>query len=92
MARLITNPDGIKVLWFGGEMAIPMGLRCHEARAVMAKIAEECGYIVSNGRSRFTVSGGDIIGYYTLDWFDGERPGPVKVEHWTCTSKYLTSA
>lgn len=72
-------------LWLSGEMELPIGLRCHEAYALMAHIAEECGYLVGKrGQSVLHVSGGDIEGYYVLDWYDGERPGPVRIEHWTC--------
>jgi hypothetical protein len=70
-------------------MEIPMGLMAGPARFALANIASECGYLVSsNGRSTITVSGGDIPGYVVLDWFDSDRPGPIKIEHWESSECY----
>ena len=90
MAKLIGNADGSRILWFGGEMELLMGLTVDEAYERCANIAEQCGYLVtSKGRSAFSICGGDIVGYYVLEWFDSTQPGPEKIEHWTCLAFYV---
>lgn len=91
MARIITNSDGSRTLHLGGEMDFPIGITAGEAFARCSAIAEDCGYLVSwkYGHSAFSICGGDIVGYYVLDWFDRERPGPEKIEHWSCKAEYI---
>jgi hypothetical protein len=88
MADTTTKPE---MLWLGGEMEIPLNSTPQEAYAIACNIAEQCGYIVtwSRGcRSMIEIAGGDIVGYYVLDWFSPDKRGIGKVEHWTCTAKY----
>lgn len=87
--EILTELQSGKLLWLGGEMEIPTGITSTQAYAIANKIACSSGYLVSHRGGRLTISGGDIRGYYVLDWFDTERPGPVKVEHWTSEDTYL---
>jgi len=87
----IANSDGTRTIWLGGEMEFPWGITAQEAFDICCHIAVQCGYVVrwKYGKSAFEVAGGDIPGYYVLDWFDRSRPGPVKIERWTCTAEYI---
>lgn len=77
-------------LWLGGEMEFPTGLTCMEAYYQAEKIAEACGYCVSLiGHSILDISGGEIPGFYRLDWFNPDAKGPVKVELWSRQAVYL---
>ena len=86
-----TNSKGERTIWLGGEMEFPLGITVQEAFDRCVYIAEQCGYLVGwkYGKSAFSVCGGDIAGYIVLDWFDRERPGPVKIEHWTCKAEHF---
>jgi hypothetical protein len=88
---IVNNSDGSRTVWLGGEMEFPWGITALEAYDRCAYIAEQCGYIVGwrYGRSAFSVCGGDINGYIVLDWFDTQRPGPVKIERWTSQDEYI---
>lgn len=77
-----TKTEG--VVWLGGEMEFPFQSTYHEAFSLMNNIACDCGYLVIRSGSRITVSGGDIVGYFVLDWYDTSNPCPQKIEHWTC--------
>ena len=77
-------------VWLGGEMEFKNGITAPEACHKMVNIAEQCGYLVTMiGSSIVEVTGGDIPGFIRLDWFDGMRPGPTKVELWTCEAAYV---
>ena len=78
-------------LWLGGEMEIPFDSTPQEAYQIAAHIAESCGYLVGwayGSRSAIQITGGDIVGYYVIDWFRPDKRGIVKIEHWTSTAKY----
>lgn len=75
----------------GGEMTLKANDYIQNTRRDAARIAEDCGYIVSmHGSSRMHISGGDISGYVVLDWFDASRPGPEKIEHWAESAAYVS--
>ena len=74
------------VLGLGGEMDVPInkGFRVAYDHAVM--IAEACGYLVlcRGTRSFFEIHGGDMGGYYVLDWYSPDAKVVGKVEFWAC--------
>jgi len=55
------------------------------------KVAEDCGYVVSwvYGYGAFRVTGGDILGYVVVDWFDPAATRLIKVEVRRPESAYL---
>lgn len=76
-------------VWLGGEMEFPFQSTVYEAYSLMNHIACDCGYLVGRNGSRITVSGGDIVGYFVLDWYDVSNPCPQKIEHWVCKEAYF---
>jgi len=77
-------------IWLCGEMEIPYPCTIAEAFARMNQIAEDCGYLVSwQGRTMLHVSGGDICGYYSLDWYAPGNLGPQRIDYWTCKTVHL---
>lgn len=80
------------IVWLGGEMEIPIDSTLTEAYHKALQIASACGYVVRwarGGRTALEISGQDINGYFVLEWFEPDRRGIQKVEHWTCTATYL---
>jgi hypothetical protein len=69
----------------GGEMSIPIADGIAAAYKYAVNVAEQCGYLVSYtyGKSAIKVTGGDLAGYWVLDWYESDRPKLGKIEHWS---------
>ena len=88
-AEIFADAKRTGSIWLGGEMELAYPSMIHAAAQTARNIAENCGYMVcKEGMSRLTISGGGIVGFYTLDWFSGDRMGPTKIEHWTCEAAW----
>ena len=80
--QIVADAQGTGRIWLEGEMEIPVGLLIEEAAAIMCRIAEDCGYLVTryNGcRSMLQVTCPYQSGYYVLDWMDADRRGPTSI-------------
>jgi hypothetical protein len=74
-------------VWIEGELEFPFGVTCDVAYNRLYKIGCECGDMVSkHGRSQVYVYPCYDSGYYVLDWYDGDRPGPWAVTRFNAES------
>jgi hypothetical protein len=70
-------------IWLGGEHEFPFGITCDQAYHRLLDICCACGGVVSRrGRSMLTLSLSHEVGYYMLDWYDADRPGPEVIHLW----------
>jgi hypothetical protein len=79
------------VIWLTGEMEFPTDQMIHQTLRRISLIAEQWGYMASKqGMSRIVISGAGLPGQVVLDWFHSDRPGPQRIELWTCSHILLT--
>jgi hypothetical protein len=68
-------------IWLGGEHEFRFGLTCDEAYNRLYGICCACGGVVAKrGGSMLTLSHPEHPGYYLLDWYDSDRPGPARID------------
>lgn len=79
------------VVWLGGEMEFTANEGPSAAYYQAVKVAEACGYVVSwaYGHSAFKVTGGEILGYVVVDWFNPDAKQLAKVEIWMPETAWL---